>query len=87
MPGIDLRHERVVVETDRYRVEGDITLPQGSYRNALADYINRGDQEFLLLTNVELLALDGSGQSWQCPSLNLARRHIRLVVAIGSSEG
>mgnify|MGYP000913373126 CR=1 FL=1 len=87
MPGIDLRHERVVVETDRYRVEGDITLPQGSYRNALADYINRSDQEFLLLTNVELVALDGSGESLQYPSLNLARKHIRLVVPIESPEG
>jgi len=29
MPPAEMRHERVVVETDRYRVEGDITLPQG----------------------------------------------------------
>ena len=87
MPTIDLRRERVVVETDSYRVEGDITLPQGSYRDALSDYLNRNDQEFLHLSNVELLALDGSGQSWSYPFLNLARRHIRLVVPISDPEG
>lgn len=78
----DLRHERVVVETDRYRVEGDITLPQEGYRSRLSDYLNRHDQEFLILINVELLALDGSGRDWKTPVLMLARQHIRLVVPI-----
>lgn len=82
MPPADLRHERVVVETDRYRVEGDITLPQEGYRSGLSDYLNRRDQDFLILTNVELLALDGSGRDWQTPVLMLARQHIRLVVPI-----
>jgi hypothetical protein len=82
MPPSDLRHERVVVETDRYRVEGDITLPQEGYRSGLSDYLNRRDQDFLILTNVELLALDGSGRDWQTPVLMLARQHIRLVVPI-----
>jgi hypothetical protein len=82
MPPSDLKNERVVVETDRYRVEGDITLPQEGYRSGLSDYLNRRDQEFLVLKNVELLALDGSGRDWQTPVLMLARQHIRLVVPI-----
>ena len=84
MPPADMRHERVVVETDRYRVEGDITLPQEGYRSRISDYLNRRDQEFIILVNVELLALDGSGRDWQTPVLMLARQHIRLVVPIGS---
>jgi hypothetical protein len=82
MSPADMRHERIVVETDRYRVEGDITLPQEGYRSRLSDYLNRRDQEFLILTNVELLSLDGSGRDWQTPVLMLARQHIRLVVPI-----
>lgn len=82
MPSSDMRHERVVVETDRYRVEGDINLPQEGYRSRLSDYLNRRDQEFIILVNVELLALDGSGRDWQTPVLMLARQHIRLVVPI-----
>jgi len=82
----DVKRKRVVVETDRYRVEGDITLPQEGYRNSLTDYINRNDQEFLYLVNVELVALDGSGRDWNAPVLMLARRHIRLIVPAGPPE-
>lgn len=82
----EIRHERVVVETDRYRVEGNITLPQEGYRSRLSDYLNRPDQEFLVLVNAELNALDGSGRDWSAPVLMLARRHIRLVVPAGTDN-
>ena len=52
MPPGELRLERVVVETDRYRVEGDVRLPQEGYRSRISDYINRPEQEFLTLINV-----------------------------------
>jgi len=86
MPTIEVRLERVVVETDRYRVEGNITLPQEGYRSRLSDYLNRQDQEFLILVDAELIALDGSGRDWSTSVLMLARRHIRLVVpaSVGS---
>jgi hypothetical protein len=86
MPGMDVRLERVVVETDRYRVEGHITLPQEGYRSRLSDYLNRKDQEFLILVDAILNALDGSGRDWSSPVLMLARRHIRLVVPIDRNE-
>jgi len=85
MPGMEVRLERVVVETDRYRVEGQINLPQEGYRSRLSDYLNRKDQEFIILLNVELLSLDGSGRDWQTPVLMLARRHIRLVVPVNDN--
>ena len=78
-PG-EVRLERVVVETDRYRVEGDVKLPQEGYRSRISDYINRPEQEFLTLINVELRSIDGSGRDWDTPVLMLARRHIHLIV-------
>jgi hypothetical protein len=86
MPSVEVRHERVVVETDRYRVEGDITLPQEGYRSRISDYLNRREQDFITLTNVELRSLDGSGRDWDIPVLMLARRHIRLVVPTGGED-
>lgn len=86
MPPGELRQERIVVETDRYRVEGDVTMPKEGYRSRIADYINRPDQEFLILNNVELIAIDGSGRDWSTPLLMLARRHIRLVVPAGEES-
>jgi hypothetical protein len=83
MSPIDSRTERIVVETDRYRVEGDVTLLHEGYRDALSDYLNKRDEEFIFLVNAELEALDGSGRNWQSPLLMLARRHIRTVIQKG----
>jgi Family of unknown function (DUF6812) len=82
---VDNRQERVVVETDRYRVEGMMTLPREGYRSRVSDHVNRRDQEFFTIIDAELVALDGSGREWKAPVLMLARRHIRLIVP--ASEG
>jgi hypothetical protein len=84
-PAVENRQERVVVETDRYRVEGMMTLPREGYRSRVSDHVNRRDQEFFTILDAELVALDGSGREWTAPVLMLARRHIRLIVPV--SEG
>jgi hypothetical protein len=83
---VDVRTERVVVETDRYRVEGMLTLPKEGYRSRVSDHVNRRDQEFFTLLECSLVPLDGGGgEAWAAPVLMLARRHIRLIVP--ASEG
>jgi hypothetical protein len=82
---VDVRQEQVVVETDRYRIEGSLTLPADGYRSRLSDHINRREQEFFTIQDANLVALDGSGRDWAAPILMLARRHIRLIVP--ASEG
>ena len=37
------RVERIVVETDRHRIVGDVTLPREGYRSRLSEYLNHGD--------------------------------------------
>jgi hypothetical protein len=85
LAAVDVRQERVVVETDRYRVEGMLTLPKEGYRSRVSDHVNRRDQEFFTVLDASLVALDGSGADWKAPVLMLARRHIRLIVP--ASEG
>ena len=82
---MDLRRERVVAETDRYHIEGDMTMPREGYRSRLSDHINRRDQEFLTLQAARLTPLDGSGPGWEAPVVMLARRHIRMILP--ASEG
>jgi hypothetical protein len=82
---MEWRQERVVVETERYRVEGKLTLPREGYRSRLSDHLNRRDQEFFTVVEARLTRLDGGGQDWTTPVLMLARRHIRLIVPV--SEG
>jgi hypothetical protein len=77
-----MRQERVVVETDRYRVEGRLTLPSEGYRSRLSDYVNRRDHDFFTIVDAELKAIDGSGRDWQTPVLMLARSQIRLIVPL-----
>ena len=79
-PPMDMRQERVVVETDRYRVEGMLTLPKEGYRSRLSDYVNRRDHDFFTIVDADLRALDGSGRDWSAPVLMLARSQIRLIV-------
>jgi hypothetical protein len=83
---VEVRQENVVVETDRYRVEGKLTLPSEGYRSRLSDQINRRDQEFFTITDAQLVSLDGSGRDWSTPVLMLARRHIRLIVPVDDAS-
>jgi hypothetical protein len=82
---VEVRKERVVVETDRYRVEGMLTLPKEGYRSRVSDHVNRRDQEFFTLLDCSLSTLDGSGRDWTAPVLMLARQHIRLIVPVSES--
>ena len=75
---MDLRKENVVVETDRYRVTGQMTLPAEGYRSRLSDHVNRGELTFFTIEDAVLAPLDG-GESWSARVLMLARDHVRLV--------
>lgn len=79
MSPVGVQTKRIIIETDRYRIEGDITILQGSYRNSLAEYMANNSDEFLSMTNVELVSLDGSGRDWTSSFLFLNKRHIRSI--------
>jgi hypothetical protein len=72
------RVERAVFETDRQRVIGDLTLPHAGYQSRFSDSLNRGDFEFVPLTNVEVISLD-SGNVTQVPFLVLSKSHVRIA--------
>jgi hypothetical protein len=77
---VDLRLEKVTLETDRYRIDGAMTLPAEGHRSRLSDHINRRDQEFFTVQSAKVSPLDGSGEGWEAPVLMVGRAHIRLVV-------
>lgn len=72
------RVERAVFETDRQRVVGDLTLPHAGYQSRFSDSLNRGEFEFVPLTNAEVTSLD-DGKVTQVPFLVLSKRHIRIA--------
>ncbi len=77
---MESRVERVVLETDRHRIVGDLTLPKEGYRSRLSDFLNRGDLDFIPLVNVEMTPVSGNGAAPERRSfLAVARSHIQLA--------
>jgi hypothetical protein len=76
--GSPRRRERVVFETDRHTVIGDITLPPEGYQSRLSDAVNRDDVAFVPLLDVEISPL-GGGATERRDFIVLAKEHIRLA--------
>lgn len=77
---MDNRVERVVLETDRHWIAGDLILPREGYRSRLSDFLNRGDIDFIPLVNVELRPLAANGdESERRDFVAVARAHIQLA--------
>ena len=76
---MDLRREHVVVEVERYRIEGALYLPAEGYRSRLSDYMNQREAEFLPMTNCIVTSLDDTGDRRELEFVLVARRHVRLI--------
>ena len=78
---MDLRLENIILETDRWRIEGQLTLPAEGYRSRLSDYVNQRDREFFTLSSATVTELDAPGQSRQASFLMVGRSHVRLIAS------
>jgi hypothetical protein len=72
------RVERAVFETDRQLIEGDLTLPPAGYQSRFSDSLNRGEFEFVPLTNAKVISL-ADGKETEVPFLVLSKRQIRVA--------
>ena len=81
---MEQRHEQVVVEIERYRIEGTLHLPAEGYRSRLSDYMNQRDAEFLPMTDCTVSTLE-TGQERKLPFLLIARRHVRLIAPVDAA--
>jgi hypothetical protein len=52
---------RVVLEMERHRIVGELTLPLEGYRSRLSDYLNQADLDFVALTNATIIEHLDSG--------------------------
>jgi hypothetical protein len=75
---METRIERIVLETDRHRIVGDVTLPREGYRSRLSDYLNRGDLDFIPIVNAELEPLNGGAPESKA-FVAVARTHVQLA--------
>jgi Family of unknown function (DUF6812) len=78
---VEHRDERILVETDRYRITGMLRLPRDGYRSRLTDYLNSSERMFLALTDVELVPFDG-GEAQRRPFLAVSLTHIAVAMPL-----
>lgn len=64
-----------MVETARYRVTGTLRLAVDGYGSRLTDRLNASEREFIALTDVEIVPLEG-GEPTRRPFVALGRRHV-----------
>jgi hypothetical protein len=72
------RVERIVLETSRHRIVGDITLPQEGYKSRLSDRLNEEGLTFIPLVNVMVTDLHG-GQPAELDFIAVARDHVQVA--------
>lgn len=71
------REERIVVETERYRLTGTVRLSAEGYGSRVTDHLNAAQREFLALTDVEIASLEEpSRPPTRHGYVALGRRHI-----------
>jgi hypothetical protein len=81
---MEQRHERLLIETDRHRIRGVVTLARDGFRSRISDMLNAPERDFIALTDVTIEPLDG-GPPMACEFLALARA--KIVFAMPVADG
>lgn len=82
----DRRVERVLFETDRQRIIGDVTLPPEGYQSRFSDSLNRPDVTFIPVVNAEISSLMG-GDVERRAFVVVCKSHVRIAYPLDPSSG
>jgi len=74
----EAKRQRVVLETERHRIVGEVNLPAEGYRGRLSDMLNREGMDFIPLVNVIVSSRNGS-EPEERPFIAVARDHVELA--------
>ena len=80
--GSPRRRERVVFETDRHMIVGDVTLPPEGYQSRFSDAVNRDDVTFIPLVDAEISPI-GGGPVERHAFVVVSKGHVRLAYPLG----
>jgi hypothetical protein len=84
---MEQREERIIVETERYRITGVLSMPRDGYRSRLTDYLNASERAFIALTDVEVEPLSGANGSERRTFLALSLSHVVLAMPADGAQG
>jgi len=79
---MQIRRERVRIETQRHEMEGTLQLPTEGYRSRTTDFLNAHERDFLALTDVDVRWLDSAHEPEHHEYLAVAVPHVVMVIEL-----
>ena len=74
----EIRRERVVLETERYTIVGEVTLPAEGFHSRLSDLLNREGVQFIPLIDATISGRDGEPPILLA-FIAVAREHVQIA--------
>jgi hypothetical protein len=74
----EIRRERVVLETDRYTIVGEVTLPAEGFHSRLSDLLNREGVQFIPMIDATISGRNGEPPV-QRPFIAVARDQVQVA--------
>jgi hypothetical protein len=74
------RFEQVLIETNRHRIAGTMTLAPGGYRSRVSDVLNAAERDFISLTDVTVELIDHDGPGTEHAFMAISRHHIVFAI-------
>jgi len=84
---MEQRRQRVLVETNKHRITGVVTMPAGGFRSRLSDFLNQSEREFIALTDAVVAPLTGNGPLEPRDFVVVGRSHIVLAMPENGGAG
>lgn len=84
---MEQRTERVLIETDRHRIAGLLTLARDGYRSRVSDLLNASERDFISLTDATVELIDHDGPGTLHEFIVISRRHIVFAVSYDNGDG
>ena len=84
---MERKRERVVLETGRHRIEGEVLLPPEGYKSRLSDHLNEPERDFLIVLNAVLTPFDNPDGAYRSGVVMLQRRRIDVVLPADEIAG
>ncbi len=67
-----------MLQTDRYTIVGDVTLPAEGFHSRLSDLLNREGVQFIPVVDATITGRDGK-PPMQRPFIAVARDHVQVA--------
>ena len=74
---------RVLIETERHRIAGMLTVARDGYRSLVSDVLNASEKDFISLTDCVVELIDHDGPGTRHDFLAVSRNHIVIAILEG----